>query len=432
MSKPHKLKPDSSQKSVSDYLEQIDPSSDSEYSTPIAQLLKRKKLTISSSPIDIQSPPLKKTHQGLEMETTVSKSIATNTEVSHEDSKLNEMEEQLNCNLTKNISKNLQGYINDSIIGTLDSMTAAIEKLAETNQNMINQNSEITLLKNENEKLASKVVHLENEQQKINRKLKSIEQSVISCSIIMRGVRESLYEKEYVTKDKVYTELSYLCEAETAQAQLEMARRIGIKQCRRIGKFTEGRDRPICVEFQLREDMDYILSNKAWLRRGVYIDKEYSEEVEKNRKKLRPILKAARNLSTYQGMCRMDGDTIVIQGKKYNMKNLHQLPEEINGFSATSRTNNTTLGFFGELNPLSNFHPALFTYNNIKYHSSEQLIQHTKAEYFGDRGSATKILAAETPLECKKLSRNILNFSKTAWEEVAKDKCQDGIHEKFH
>ena len=109
MSKPHKLKPDSSQKSVSDYLEQIDPSSDSEYSTPIAQPQKRKKPTISSSPIDIQSPPLKKTHQGLEMETTMSKSIATNTEISHEDNKLNEMEEQLNRNYNTKYIKESTG-----------------------------------------------------------------------------------------------------------------------------------------------------------------------------------------------------------------------------------------------------------------------------------------------------------------------------------
>ena len=283
MSKASKLKPDSNQKPISDYLiEQSEPNSDSEYSTPIAQPLKRKKPVTSASPQDKSSPPLKNTNQ--EMESKLFSTIATNTEISKEDAKMNEMEERLNSNLTKNISKNLQDYINDSIKGALDSMTNAIEKLAETNQHMINQNSEIKQLKNENEKLASKVVHLENEQQKINRKLKSIENNVISCSIIMRGVREELYEKEYVMKDKVYTELSYLCEAGSVQEQLDIARRMAIKKCRRIGKFTEDRDRPISVEFQLKEDMDYVLSNKSWLRRGVYIDKEYPEEVEKNRK----------------------------------------------------------------------------------------------------------------------------------------------------
>ena len=127
----------------------------------------------------------------------------------------------------------------------------------------------------------------------------------------------------------------------------------------------------------------------------------------------------------------MDEDTIIIQGKRYNVKNLHQLPEEINAFSVTSKSDDTTIGFFGELNPLSNFHPALFTYNNVQYHSSEQLIQHVKAEFFGDSGSASRILAADTPLECKKLSWNILNFSRSHWEEVTESKCAEGIRQKY-
>ena len=105
----------------------------------------------------------------------------------------------------------------------------------------------------------------------------------------------------------------------------------------------------------------------------------------------------------YQGMCRMDGDNLVIQEKWYNMWNLHQLPEEINAFSVTSKLNSSTMGFFGELNPLSNFHPAPFTYNNMQYHSSKQLIQHLKADHFNDSDTAAKILNMETPLECKKL-----------------------------
>ena len=104
---------------------------------------------------------------------------------------------------------------------------------------------------------------LENKQQKINRKLKSIKSNVISCSIVLRGIPESKYEMEYIIKDKIYHELAYLCEANSDHEQLEMARKIGIKRCRRLGKYSEERDRPISVEFQLKEDMDYVLSNKA-------------------------------------------------------------------------------------------------------------------------------------------------------------------------
>ena len=184
MSKSNKLKPDSMQKSISDYLvDQTEANSDCKYSTPIAQPFKRKKPVNSPSPNDKSSPLLKKPTQ--RMEQTNLASTSTNTVSNEEDAKLNEMEERLNRNLTKNISKNLEGYINDSIKGALDNMTSAIEKLAETNQNLINQNSEIKHLKDENIKLTSKVVHLQHEQEKINRKLKTIESNVISCSIIM-------------------------------------------------------------------------------------------------------------------------------------------------------------------------------------------------------------------------------------------------------
>ena len=137
-------------------------------------------------------------------------------------------------------------------------MTTAIEKLAEMNQSMINQNSEIKHLKDVNEKLANKVVHLKNEQQKINHKLKTIENNVISCSVIMRGVCEGRYEKEFVTKDKVYEELAHLIEADSVYEKAEIARRIGIKRCRWIGKYSEDRDRLISIEFQLKEDMTWL------------------------------------------------------------------------------------------------------------------------------------------------------------------------------
>ena len=39
-------------------------------------------------------------------------------------------------------------------------------------------------------------------------------------------------------------------------------------------------------------------------------------------------------------------------------QNLHLLPMEINGYNATSKTDDTTLGFFGKLNTFSNFHPT--------------------------------------------------------------------------
>ena len=42
-----------------------------------------------------------------------------------------------------------------------------------------------------------------------------------------------------------------------------------------------------------------------------------------------------------------------------------------------------------------------------------------------------QILYTSTPLECKRLARDIANYDKDNWRMVAKDMCFDGLKEKF-
>ena len=164
-----------------------------------------------------------------------------------------------------------------------------------------------------------------------------------------------------------------------------------------------------------------MLGNKKYLRQGIYLDKEYTPDIEWHRWLLRPILKAARNLPEYENSCRMEEDCLVINGKYYTIENLDQLPDKLNVFNITSRSNETTIGFFGELNPLSNFHKASFACKNTQYHCSEQYIQHRKADYFGDRITSNKILNSMTALECKQLSTSIRNYDKWQWQKGCKE-----------
>ena len=129
----------------------------------------------------------------------------------------------------------------------------------------------------------------------------------------------------------------------------------------------------------------------------------------------------------------MDGPTLIINGRNYTSKNLHLLPLEINGYSATSKTDpvNNVIGFFGELNPLSNFHPAPFTINGMTYQSSEQFIQHQKSVFFGDRETACQILQCSTAAECKSVARGIVNYDHERWKQNTKATCTPGILAKF-
>ena len=107
--------------------------------------------------------------------------------------------------------------------------------------------------------------------------------------------------------------------------------------------------------------------NKRYLPYGVYINRQYSEETENNRRILRPIPQAAKRDPELKRKSKMEGDVLIIKSKIYTLDNLHNLPEEISAFNSTSETNGNTLGFFGELNIFSKFRT-----DDIQFNSSEQ------------------------------------------------------------
>ena len=104
----------------------------------------------------------------------------------------------------------------------------------------------------------------------------------------------------------------------------------------------------------------------------------------------------------------MDGDYIVLRGMKYGMHNICNIPDELSGHKVTSRSSNNIIGFFGELNQMSNFHKCEFTVDNKKLSSTEQYVQYTKACYFENNNLPRCILAAKDAYECKVLAKEIV------------------------
>ena len=117
----------------------------------------------------------------------------------------------------------------------------------------------------------------------------------------------------------------------------------------------------------------------------------------------------------------------MIKGKDYDMSNIHDLPEDLNAFKVTSKENDEVVGYFGELNLLSNFFPVSFNLNGHSYISSEQYIQSSKAHYFGDTDVSNQIMGCKCSADCKDFSRKIRGVDNTKWDSVAADVCLQGI-----
>ena len=338
------------------------------------------------------------------------------------ETELKNMEERLTNNLKESIDK---------------SMKEAIQTLTTCNANLVSTNSvvqhtsrEVNTLKLENARLAKQVQVLTSEQNKLQQKILTMEQKTLENAIVVRGIPEDVTENDYNMREKIYHELSHTIEGEDPAIKLAMAKNMMIKRCKRVGRFSRTHARPISVKFDHTHDVEYILENRSYLQRGIYVDREYVPEIERKRRILLPILKAAKQVNDYKKKCRLEDDKVVINGRRYGMDNLHQLPEELDVFDITTKSNPNCIGFFGALHPLSNFYESNFTVNGVEYISSEQLIQAQKANLFMDQTSYNR-MGATNSLDCKNAARSIKNFDRELWEKSAEALCKEGNKAKF-
>ena len=339
--------------------------------------------------------------------------------------------EQMEERMTRALAATIQSSVNTAIDEKLIPIQQSIDKLLEAKEENEKIREDVTKLVKENKTITNRCVHIEKENKKLKDRLNDLENKLLDCSIIVHGITEEVDETEAERREKLIVIMARTITRQTMDECIEVARNVPIKSTQRLGRFVANRNRPISVTFENKSDADHLFENKIRLGQGIFADPEYCQETERERQYLRPILKQCRRLDDYKGVCKMEGTTLKIKGKCYTRENLHQLPEEVSAFASTSKSNDNTLGFFGELNPLSNFHVCCFEWNGIRFHSSEQFIQYQKAMLFKDQKTADLIMKCTTAWECKQMATSVLNFSANEWNSKAKELCKPGIRCKF-
>ena len=116
-----------------------------------------------------------------------------------------------------------------------------------------------------------------------------------------------------------------------------------------------------------------MLNTKKNLPKGVFVENEFSKEVQWSHTILRPVLKLANKTDSYKGVCKMEGHHLVIKGTKYDISNIHELPSEISGMAATQKTDDDMVCYFGQLSPFSNFHMSNFIVDDCEFVNLEQI-----------------------------------------------------------
>ena len=261
----------------------------------------------------------------------------------------------------------------------IEKVTASVNKIIEANPVIQTHSNAIAELQKDSMKTQTSVNKINKHQEELKAKLISIENHTLENCLVFRGLPRSEYEKERETRKKIKETLKNLISSNGDEEAEQTVKNFEIQRCKRLRKYFKDWARPISVDFLRKDDTNYIMENKSHLPEGVYADREYNQETEWKWKLLRPILKAARQHKDFQGRCKMDWDTLVLRGKCYTVNPIDQLPNSLSTVHVTSKLNETTFGYFSELNPLSNFLPSPFMMYNQEYHCSKQYIQETKA-----------------------------------------------------
>ena len=307
----------------------------------------------------------------------------------------------------------------------IDPLKKDIEDLKKNNNGCVNCDDSTSV------KIDKKFQRNEEKQRKIEDRLNLIEDQLLEKNIIFQGIRETEYDDRDDVKIQVIKTLANLMDGETDEEKRTKAGQTSIEFVERLGKYNPQRTRPIKVKFAEKQDAIRVLRNKKKLPDGVFAEREFSKGTEKERRLVRPVLKAARKMDKYKGKVHMSGPHIVIDGKHFHRQNIHTLPLDLEATSVTSKQDELTYAFFGELNPLSNFHSCTFTYESEDFHSSEQLIQYKKAEYCNDEPAMRRILASSDAQDSMEIARDITSYNHKSWCENAEDLCYEGIKAKF-
>ena len=266
---------------------------------------------------------------------------------------------------------------------------------------------------------------------KLQDRISYLEDQLLEKNVIFQGILESEFEDTKDIKTGVVKAISTTMTGESDEDKLLNAGQTSIESVERLGKYNPRRTRPVKVRFGDKRDVDHLFKNRKNLPKGIYIDKEYSKSTEKERRLLRPVIKAARRLDKYKGVCCLEGPQLVIEGKRYHRQNIHTLPDDLNPVDVTSKKNDEVFAFFGELNPLSNFYPCKFNLEGETFNSSEQYIQWTKAKYSNDSIAMERIMNCEDSADCKQVSRDITNLDRIGWSKSAESLCYQGIKAKY-
>lgn len=291
----------------------------------------------------------------------------------------------------------------DQLIATVNTINTKLSKLDQIEEDLHSINGKIKSVQNdvsdkqrEINTLKAKVIELT----KYKDRVISLEAHSRRDNLLIDGLNSTSSDKETNQKciERVYD--FFVCDLRITDAR----ERIKIVRAHRCGP--PKAVKTMIVKFHYFPDREEVWGKRFSLRgRGIWLSEDFPPEINHERDILKPYF----NKALTEGLKpKMTLNKLIVAGKAYTVEQIGELPKKLDITSTFSSDNeDNTVYFFGAKHPLSNFHPAPFSQDGVKYVNAEQYYQHRKAEVSNDYKNAEKIMATSIPFLHQKLGSEV-------------------------
>ena len=272
--------------------------------------------------------------------------------------------------------------------------------------------SEIRVLKQENQKQKAHIEKLESYQRRNNIRFYNISEN-----------KDENLDQFLIEICNKYLESNELLDSRS------------FERAHRIGKFVSGKQRIVVARVAHYKEKVAILKARKHLNDGekINISDDFTNKVEQRHRKLYPVMKAIKAKMGIQDRAKvyLKEDKICIGGMLYAENELDTLPDEYNLQSLFTPQRGEVTAFYTQFSPFSNHYLCDFKVGGEKYSSFEKYLFTALADKFGDHSLKLKITKEDNPVVIKRLGKNINNFDESIWQRDIQDILQQGLRCKF-
>lgn len=291
-------------------------------------------------------------------------------------------------------------------------------------------------LKPINDKLCKldSVTALQNECESLRAENKIIKQELLKQEVFSRKDNIKIFGLKELPNDRCENRLleifSYYCNFNDRT----------FTRVHRLGPKRDGQTRPVLARFHHFKDKIALQRcyHDIYTSGKLRIVDDNPQVIEKDRKLLYPIFKAAEKLHTTGSgqKPKLINNKLYLNGKMYQRENMNDLPDLLQPKYIYTPSRFGITAFFTCNSPLSNHYQSelqdfQFTVDDQNYSSMEQFFMAEKAKQFEDAESLVNIMNEDDPVKVKKLGSDITNYDEEQWLGVCEEKLIVGLLAKF-